>query len=71
VQHFPAIVQSYCGQSQQRVINTPAIPWEDGPGVIPPYANLFPQAQTAWMAPALTGTDLWKAMQLWPLPQSG
>ena len=74
--HEPLIVPAYSGQNQQTQIAVPApIAYrearrEEGPWVMPPYANLYPggeQAGTAIVPPPLQSTDLWAAMQTWPL----
>jgi hypothetical protein len=69
-------VPPYAGQNQQQVINIPAtiryqMVWEEGPWVLPPYSSIYPpdsQAQgTAFVPPPIQKTDLWSAMQTWPM----
>lgn len=74
--HAPLIVPSYSGSNQQTQIQVPAriayreAEREEGPWVMPPYANLYPggeQGGTAFVPPPVQKTDLWAAMQTWPL----
>jgi hypothetical protein len=75
----PTVFPPYCGQDQQQRINVPAAiryrqEREEGPWVMLPYASLYPQAAEAavdYLPPPIYKTDLWSAMQLWPLPQAG
>lgn len=77
----PTLVGPYCGQNQTSQIEVIApiaykyIDREEGPWAMLPYASLYPPAAPAptlaALPPPLTGTDLWKAMQEWPLPQAG
>jgi hypothetical protein len=71
-------VPPYAGENQQQQINVPApILYqqqpEEGCWVMPPYATIFPpppqpEPQTvAFLPPPLFKTDLWSAMQTWPL----
>jgi hypothetical protein len=74
------IVPPYCGQSQTSRINVPATivyksyqySPEEGPWLIPPYAQIFgipaqPDAQPTWLPPPLAKTDLGRAQQTYPL----
>ena len=76
MQRAPSKVAPYCGSSQQVTIVVPRaigfreVEREEGPWVLPPYANLFPggeQGGTAFVPPPVQSTDLWSAMQTWPL----
>jgi hypothetical protein len=78
MQNSPAIVAPYCGQNQEQTIQVPATiayrepPYgqEEGPWVMIPYASLYPQPpapDTQWLPPPISKTDLWSAMQTWPL----
>lgn len=69
-------VAPYAGQNQQSQIVIPAriayrLIWEEGPWVMPPYAALYPpptQAPAeALVPPPIRTSDLWSAMQEWPL----
>ena len=68
-------VQPYAGQNQQRFIHVPASiwhreQWEEGCWVLPPYAAIFPggeHPETAIVPPPIYKTDLWSAMQTWPM----
>jgi hypothetical protein len=67
------------GQNQTHVIVVPDtiaykyLEWEEGPWAMLPYANLYPPpaSQTpAWehvVPPPIYRTDIWSAMQTWPL----
>jgi hypothetical protein len=69
-------VAPYAGQNQQTQIVVPATIYyqeqmEDGPWVMPPYAQIYPPpAQApgvAFVPPPVYTSDLWSAMQTWPL----
>jgi hypothetical protein len=69
-------VAPYCGQNQTASINVanPGPPWEDGPNVMCPYTYgpyAIVQGGTEWVPPMVYRTELWRAMQTWPLPQAG
>jgi hypothetical protein len=62
------VVPTYAGQAQTALINGPATPdSEDGPCVVPPYAQMFPPQTLDWVPPRLVKTDLWSAQQTYPL----
>jgi hypothetical protein len=72
----PLTVGPYAGQNQQSRIAITAESayrqvWEEGPWVMPPYAQIFPppvQAPgLAIVPPPIRASDLWSAMQTWPL----
>jgi len=69
-------VAPYAGQSQQTVIPVPATiayqeVWEESCWVIPPYASIFPppaqEPGAALVPPPIRTSDLWSAMQTFPL----
>ena len=69
-------VPPYAGQSQQTQIPVPATiaykqNWEESCWVVPPYASLYPpptqEPGTAFVPPPVYTSDLWSAMQEWPL----
>jgi hypothetical protein len=68
-------VAPYAGQNQSSQIVVPRTisnreQREESCWVMPPYANLFPngeQGGTAFVPPPIQKTDLWSAMQTWPL----
>jgi hypothetical protein len=74
------LVAPYAGQDQQSRINVPATiaykyppfsPAEESCWVMPAYAQVFgipaqPDAR-GWVPPPLVKTDLWSAMQTYPL----
>jgi hypothetical protein len=71
-----SIVAPYAGQNQQTVIPVPAtiaykyIDREEGPWVMIPYAQLYPppsEPQVAFLPPPIRTSDLWSAMQTFPL----
>jgi hypothetical protein len=61
-------VPQYTGDSQQSQINTanPVPSPEAGPSVMPPNPYVPDTAQT-WLPPPLKQTDVYLAMQTWPL----
>jgi hypothetical protein len=72
------VVPPYTGQNQQTQIDVPRSTqyqeqWEEGPWSMPPYAAIFPPPSeplvptVAFLPPPLFKTDLWSAMQVWPL----
>lgn len=73
------VVAPYAGQQQSQIIHVPApiaykyIDMEEGPWVMPPYAQIFDfnsqeDAQTqAWVPPPVKQTDIFTAQQTWPL----
>jgi hypothetical protein len=76
MQKEPSTFPPYSGQNQQQVIEVPRSisnreeRREEGPWVMPPYANLYPggeQARLAYLPPPIQSTDLWTAMQTFPL----
>jgi hypothetical protein len=77
MQREPTLVAPYCGQSQQQTIVQPLSiqyqSWdgEEGPWVMPPYANLYPPPTQgpgeAWVPPPVSQTDIFLAQQTWPL----
>lgn len=76
MQQSPKAMPPYSGQSQPGQIQVPRTisnregRREEGPWVMPPYANLFPGGEhggTAFVPPRISSTDLWAAMQEWPL----
>jgi hypothetical protein len=60
-------VPPYAGGSQTSRINIASLApkTEDGPKAINPYAAIPPQKD--WLPPPIYKTDLWGAMQTWPL----
>jgi hypothetical protein len=61
------IVPPYTGQNQPQQIATPlSPPAAQGPNAVPPYPS-GPQGGTDVVPPPIQSTDLWKAMQTWPL----
>jgi hypothetical protein len=72
-----SIVAPYAGQNQQAVIPVPAriaykyIDREEGPWVMIPYAQLYPPdppaSSVAFLPPPIRTSDLWSAMQTFPL----
>jgi hypothetical protein len=73
-----SIVAPYAGQNQQTVIPVPAtiaykyIDTEEGPWVMMPYAQLYPPEpppapSVAYLPPPIRTSDLWSAMQTFPL----
>jgi hypothetical protein len=72
-------VAPYTGQNQEQHINVPATiayryEWEEGPWEMPPYASIYPtaiEAELALVPPPVYLTDIWSAMQTWPMPQAG
>lgn len=78
----PALVTPYAGQTQQQQIQVPApiaykyIDSEEGPWSMMPYQEIFPDVLNdqfppppapQFLPPPLKKTDLWRAMQTWPL----
>lgn len=61
-------VPPYAGQNQQQQIVTPAPGpgGAQGPNAVPPYPSAPPEG-TAIVPPSIQSTDLWSAMQTWPL----
>jgi hypothetical protein len=76
-------VSPYAGQSQQQQIAVPRTivfksyqySPEESCWAMPPYASFYPpgsqQPGEAFVPPPVQMTDLFSAMQMWPLPQSG
>jgi hypothetical protein len=77
MQNVPQLVAPYCGQSQPTVIPVPAtiaykyIDREEGPWAMIPYAQLYPPdppaPSVAFLPPPIRTSDLWSAMQTFPL----
>lgn len=75
----PTLVAPYCGGVQPVTIPVPAriaykyIDPEEGPWVMLSYASLYPGGENAelaaraWVPPPVEKTDLWSAMQTFPL----
>jgi hypothetical protein len=73
-----SVVAPYAGQNQQTVIPVPAtiaykyIDGEEGPWAMIPYAQLYPPEpppapSVAYLPPPVRISDLWSAMQTFPL----
>jgi hypothetical protein len=71
-------VPPYCGQDQQQTIQVPAAiayrepPYasEEGPWAMIPFAYLYPQPPQPTLAvvpPPIRTSDLWSAMQTFPV----
>lgn len=69
----PLTVAPYAGQVQPEWINVNAdiagreSQWEDGPLLVPPYAGMFQEGGAEALPPRISATDLWAAMQEFPL----
>jgi hypothetical protein len=61
-------VPPYAGQDQTSQINlaTPVPSSEEGPGLMPPLPSNQEMAPQ-FLPPPISKTDLWSAMQTWPL----
>lgn len=71
-----SVVPPYAGQNQQWWIEVPRPTlyqeqMEDGPWVMPPYAQIYPPGSQGpgevWLPPPVQQTDIFTAQQTWPL----
>jgi hypothetical protein len=79
MQTEPVMVGPYCGALQQQQIPVPArITYqqvrEEGPWVLPPYAQIYPEVApveevppAAWVPPPIKRIDIFSAQQTFPL----
>ena len=77
----PGLVPPYTGQSQPSKIQVPAkifyrMVWEEGAWVMKAYSEIYPEILSEQnppqytdpvVPPPISKTDLWSAMQTWPL----